>query len=144
MATTSGMGELSFPDDRTIHLKPLLLSKREKLRSSRPLWSLLTPIPPILLWFVGLNLLLYPLGVVLLSKYREDFQADWRAGSSDALAKGAVALLDGLAVWILDLCPPVASAMLLFHCGLCLAYVSIAVFQESGTRAAINEHEKIE
>lgn len=137
---TRGIGELSFPDDRTIHLKPLLLSKREKLRFSRPLWSLLVPIPPILLWIVGLNLLLYPLGVALLSKYREDFQTDWQEGASDVLGKRAVALLDGLAVWILDLCPPVASAMLLFHFGLCVAYLSV----ESGTRSMEEEHEKEE
>ena len=46
------------------------------------------------------------------------------------LAHGAVLVLDALAVWVIDLCPKVATTILLAHIGICLAYLSLTLLKE--------------
>jgi hypothetical protein len=94
----------------------------------------------------GLSLLLYPLWWILLGKYRQDFQEDWhqRTTADDpAWLQAAVTILDALAVWVIDLCPKVTTAILLFHIGMCLAYLSSTMFTNSRERDD-QKHEKEE
>ena len=132
---TTGMGILNFPDEETVHLKPILLSKRQEWRKSHPLWSTCVPVSPMLLWLAGLSLLLHPVGVVLLRKYREDFQSEWHAKlvkEDSVLKSAAVVVLDGLVVWVIDSSPQLASAFVFLYLALCMGYLAYAQAKGDG------------
>lgn len=135
------MGEVSFPDDETVYLKPALLVKRQQWRRDHPLLSLGFPISPLILWYYGLTLLLHPVSVVLLRKYQEDFQSVWHNQLLEtngthpatlALLRGAVSILDTLAVCVIDSSPPLTAAALFLHVTICLGYLAYNVAIRSG------------
>ncbi|CAB9508863.1 expressed unknown protein [Seminavis robusta] len=135
---TSGMGELSFPDKDTVYLKPILLAKRQQWRRTHPLWSLSFPVSSTLLWCCGLALLLHPLMVLLLRKYKED---DWHEilleeqggeTTTKMILRAAVSALDALAVGLLDGSPRIAAASLFLYTSICSGYLASAAWK-SGT-----------
>jgi hypothetical protein len=128
------IGEVSFPDDETVYLKPALLVKRQQWLREHPLWSLGLPISPFLLWCYGLALVLHPVSVVLLTKYQEDFPYGWHIRLLEtkngthpailALLRGAVSILDALAACVIDSSPPLTAAALFLHVAVCLGYLA--------------------
>jgi hypothetical protein len=140
------MGKVSFPDDDTVYLHPALLVKRQQRRRDHRLWSLGLPISPLLLWLYCLTMLSHPVSVVLLRKYREDFQSGWQnqllemngkhpVTLSLLLLRGAVSILDALAVLVIDSSPPLTAAALFLHVAMCLGYLAYHVSIQSAARA---------
>lgn len=128
--------------DEDIRLTPVLLIKRQEYCQRVPLSF--PSIPPLLLWCWGLMLSTYPLWVILLQKYRADFQDDWnqqyyyRQPPNDGMMSSSLSvpmtstiahgggilpiILDVLTVWVLDVSPRIAASVILFHSSICIAY----------------------
>ena len=132
------------PEDEDIRLTPVLLIKRQEYSNSNGLLSF-PSIPPLLLWCWGVMLLAYPLWVILLQKYRADFQDDdWlqhyyytlqqpkpsllsaplNTSTTLMTSHGGILpiILDVLTIWVLDISPRIAASVILFHSGICIAY----------------------
>jgi hypothetical protein len=127
------MGEISFPDASTVHLKPHLLAVRQQQHPSYFV-SVLLPLPRWVLWIAGVSLALYPLSVILLEKYRDAFQDDWQIrvqssmdGTTGMLLGIGVQFLDMLSHWIVLVSPRIAAAAVLIHIACCLAYVALSI-----------------
>ena len=151
----SRMGELSYPNDSTVYLKPRLLLKRQQLKQERysGLKHWFVPVSSKMLWCVGFSLLSYPLWVLLCYKYRQDFQQEWHntlysqtntVGHEKMtsrllfLAKrGLLSSLDFLSLWVIDLCPRIASAIMVLHFGLCLGYAANTFWTGQGLETSI-------
>ena len=136
-------------------LKPVLLQKRQHLHRQSSRYSLFPSISPLSLWLFGLSLLTYPLWVVILHKYRVDFQDDWHhyhqneaslfsqsptnhhlvdAKQLVLVARGAfLKALDRLVILCIDVSPRIASSVVMLHTGICMVFYLLSYAGTSST-----------
>lgn len=117
------LGEVSsFPHKATVHLKPHLW-RQQRQSSSLP------SLPSWALWSLAVSLALYPLWVILLEKYRADFQSEWQEqvqsmqGTLGLALRVVLSCMDAWSNWIVVVCPRIASSILMIHLAFCLTYV---------------------
>jgi hypothetical protein len=128
-SSASGMGDVTFPNRRTVVLKPRLMIQRQQLQQQSFFWPPSPSLPVPLLFFLGFSWALYLPLVVLLEKYRHDFQLEWQQQKQQQqsclplpIATIVVGFLDLGADWFLTACPRLASALLILHILLCAAF----------------------
>jgi hypothetical protein len=101
---------LAFDHLREDQVFKMILTDPERMQRK---W----PPSPLFLLFVSVPLLLYPVGVLVCLKYREEIDPD----SSTTMTL----LGDTLVMWILEQVPIVAAKLFTLHVAACLLFVGL-------------------